>query len=308
MENKYNGYCFVCGKGSFAPYIYLRKNSLEAARCLSCGFVYVTNSPITPSNIADFYTMDAYKGKRVLQETHLYETYYKNAFVGYDEQDLTIRQFAGIIQDIRGLLGNKRDASLLDVGCATGVFLDLARKEKFFVKGVEVSKDLAEYARKEFCLEVYNDLIDAAFPPESFDVVTMLDVIEHIPPSLLSAIIGDIYRILKPGGVLVIRTPAEDALLRGIAKFIFLCSRRKIEFPMHFFYSYEHILSFSSKTLAMLIMRFGFKPCLSRREEENPDRLNMHKIFKTLLRISYIFSGAFGREHKILQYYKKDKK
>lgn len=299
--------CFVCLKGEFEGYLNLTQNQLRAERCSHCGMVFVSNTPITKENISQFYTMDAYKGKRDLQDTSLYETYYENAFVGYDEQDITILQFKRILDDISrhfSLPQNNRPR-LLDVGCASGVFLDIARKKGFDVKGVEISEDLADYARKEFHLDVSHDLIEAGYPTSSFDVVTLLDVIEHLPPSLLEKMIKEIHRVLQPGGILVLRTPGEDAMLRQIAKTLYFGSAKVVEGPMHLFYSYEHILSFSPATLKILFERNEFSHLESRREEENPDRLNMSKLMKFGLQFSYLFSGALGKEHKIIELFRK---
>jgi 2-polyprenyl-3-methyl-5-hydroxy-6-metoxy-1,4-benzoquinol methylase len=209
------------------------------------------------------------------------------------------------LNDICKLTAWATPLELLDIGCATGVFLDMGRKKGLIARGVEISRELAEYARREFGLEVENDIFKASYPSDSFDVVTLLDVIEHIPISDLSNTMVEIYRILRPGGVLVIRTPGEDAFLRAMAKFIFFSSGRQIERPMHLFYSFEHLSSFSSHTLTTFLTRMGFKPYLVKRQEENPDRLNLHPIGKYILYLFYLISKIVNKEHKILQYYKK---
>lgn len=295
--------CFVCTEGSFKPYIFLRTNSLQASRCDFCGMVVVSNSPITPTNISNYYTMAAYQGERDLGDKSLYKTYYQNCFIDYDAQDISIQHFKAILNDICCITNCDTPLDLIDIGCATGVFLDIARKTGFNSKGIEISSELAEYAKREFKLEVENDLFSASYPSESVDVITLLDVIEHIPMSDISKTMLEIYRILKPGGVLVIRTPGEDGFLRMTAKILFFLSARQIERPMHLFYSYEHLSSFSSHTLNIFMTRIGFNPYLIKRQEENPARLNISAIGKFILRMIYLISKIVKKEHKILHYY-----
>lgn len=59
------------------------------------------------------------------------------------------------------------------------------------------------------------------FKDDSFDAVTMLAVLEHLPPRSVPDLIADIHRVLKPGGVLLLTTPPPrtNALLKVLAKF-----------------------------------------------------------------------------------------
>jgi 2-polyprenyl-3-methyl-5-hydroxy-6-metoxy-1,4-benzoquinol methylase len=249
--------------------------------------------------------MSAFEGKRELQDTRLYEGYYRNCFVGYDPTDLTILQFKEILSDIKNIIQPNDHLKLLDIGCATGVFLDLARIEGFYVKGIEISEDLSRYAREKFNLEIQSDLFEAAFPSAQFDVVTMLDVIEHLPLSVADNMVKEISRVVRPGGIVVIKTPSEDALLRSLAKLIFFLGLKRIQAPMHLFYSYEHILNFTPYALQSIFKRHDFKLVLQRRKEENPDRLNISKVTKLALQFTYLFSTLLKRQHKIVQFYRR---
>lgn len=106
---------------------------------------------------------------------------------------------------------HKSAGKLLDIGCATGVFLNKASEHPDWeVQGVEISPHAARIARERYCLEVFTGTLEeAAFENCSFDAVTMWDVFEHLhdPQGSLRVI----HRILKPGGVLVIRVPNLDS-------------------------------------------------------------------------------------------------
>jgi len=265
----------------------------------------VVNSPINPENAAAFYSLEAFEGKRDLQNTDLYKRYYRNCFIGYDPSDLTILQFNKILSDIKKYIRPNNHLKLLDIGCATGVFLDLARANGWNVKGIEISEDLSTYARDQFGLEVKNDLYEASFRSAEFDVVTLLDVVEHLPPSSASDMLKEISRIVKPGCVVVIRTPSEDACLRALAKAIFFASFHKLQEQMHLFYSFEHILNFTPDALQYIFQRNGFRLISQRREEENPNRLNISKISKFILQFTYMFSALLKRQHKMIHIYQR---
>ncbi len=100
---------------------------------------------------------------------------------------------------------------LLDVGCATGIFLDGMRQFGWQVQGVEPVPSAAEYARVRFGLDVFCGQLEAAnFPGRSFDVITLWDVLEHVhEPRLLLA---EIARLLRPGGLLILSLPNPDSL------------------------------------------------------------------------------------------------
>jgi 2-polyprenyl-3-methyl-5-hydroxy-6-metoxy-1,4-benzoquinol methylase len=124
---------------------------------------------------------------------------------GYAEKEREVRQEA------RGLLTHLRDRTgkLLEIGCAAGFFLDEARARGFDVVGLELNRKLVDEARRERGLDVKNvSVLDAEFPPRTFDVVVANRVLEHIP--CLNEALGSIARWLKPGGVLLVSGPFEQ--------------------------------------------------------------------------------------------------
>ena len=96
---------------------------------------------------------------------------------------------------------------LLDIGCGSGFFLESARKTgNWQVFGVETSPQAVKTARQVYGLDVIEGTLeDADFKAETFEVVTLWDVLEHMHDP--SATLIEIHRILKPGGILVIRVP-----------------------------------------------------------------------------------------------------
>lgn len=83
-----------------------------------------------------------------------------------------------------------------------------------------------------------------------FDVVTMLAVIEHFEPAVIPALLKEIRRVLKRGGILIVTTPLPwtDLLLKALSK-VNLVSRSEIE---------EHKAAYNSEHLSSLFRLAGF--------------------------------------------------
>ncbi len=93
---------------------------------------------------------------------------------------------------------------LLDVGCSSGAFLHSAVKLGYLAEGVEPAERAAATAQASG-LKVFRGLLhEAKYPDASFDAVTLLEVIEHLQNPL--ALLQEIQRILKPGGILLVGT------------------------------------------------------------------------------------------------------
>ncbi|HEX5472368.1 MAG TPA: class I SAM-dependent methyltransferase, partial [Lacipirellulaceae bacterium] len=104
-----------------------------------------------------------------------------------------------------------RRLRVCELGCGTGGNL-VALADSHDVVGVECSPQALAYARQSLGNRVrYGRLPhEIDLPPESFDVVLMTDVLEHIEDDASSAIAA--LRLLRPGGVLVATVPAYQWL------------------------------------------------------------------------------------------------
>jgi SAM-dependent methyltransferase len=130
---------------------------------------------------------------------------------------------------------------LLEVGCARGDFLRVAR-ESFDVSGVEPNPSLADDAEK--VAPIYRDVIET-LPWHDFDVITSFHVIEHVDsPKRFVAAMAD---RIKSGGLLVLETPDINSLPFQLMK------RRWRQFiPEHYFF-------FDPSTMTRLLSDSGFK-------------------------------------------------
>ena len=191
-------------------------------RCRNCGLVYTNPRPperalregYSQAVDEDYIQEDASRGINAHMSLHV------------------IKKFA-------------HGGAVLDVGCSTGYFLNAARLD-FAAHGLEPSHWAAKFARDKLNLDVREGTLeDQAFPPAHFDVVTLIDVIEHLPDPL--GALKAAHRLLKPGGVLYIVTPNIRSLSAMILRGKWWGLR-----PGHIHY-------FSPKTLAAMLEKSGFE-------------------------------------------------
>lgn len=133
---------------------------------------------------------------------------------------------------------------LLDVGTGTGALLDIALEFGFQAIGLEPDKKFVQKKGGRALRIVNSTLEKSDFKPNSFDVITMFDVLEHMQD--LNSTLKKINLILKPGGLLVISTPNTNSL-----SFKLMGSN----WP-HF--KKEHVYYFSPKSLQILIKKYNF--------------------------------------------------
>jgi SAM-dependent methyltransferase len=137
---------------------------------------------------------------------------------------------------------------ILDIGCATGIFLHEMASMGWQAAGVEPVEHAAEYARARFGLEIFSGtLAQAPYESGTFDVVTFWDVLEHTfsPAQELA----HAARLLVPGGLVAINVPNWESVDRRL-------------FGPHWigFDPPRHLYVFTESTLTALLHQAGFQP------------------------------------------------
>ena len=156
----------------------------------------------------------------------------------------------------------KTGGKILDIGCATGYFLDAALQDGFEPYGVEISEYASRIAKEKFGSEnIFTGTIeDVNFPNDSFDVIVMSDLLEHVRNPLIT--LKKIFNLLKKDGVVFITTPDTDSFSNKLMGKGW--SHYKTE---HFFYfnfnSFKHLaqecgfeIDFFSKTKKALNIEY----------------------------------------------------
>jgi SAM-dependent methyltransferase len=238
--------CVLCGCGE-AEVLY-RLGDLRVQRCLQCGLAAI--NPRIPEEDA----------------AGLYEAYFtRGEAAGRAADSDGCKCYGGYIRDVErqrsrpihlNRVHRRRLATLgalapgrrlLDVGTAGGFFLLDARARGWSTIGLEISLSAAAYAQSQGLEVLRGTVREAALGEETFDAVSMWDVIEHLHDPVRD--LRKVRRALRPGGVLAISTPNFDSVIRTI--------RGK---RWHGFKLDEHLSLFSPHTIGLLLEETGFDP------------------------------------------------
>jgi len=100
----------------------------------------------------------------------------------------------------------KEKRRILDVGCGTGTLLRYLSRYGC-AQGVDVDEQAIEFCHKRGVHQVQKvDSFPLPFEDDTFDLVTLLDVLEHIDDD--EGTLRELYRIVRPGGMLMLAVPA----------------------------------------------------------------------------------------------------
>jgi SAM-dependent methyltransferase len=164
-----------------------------------------------------------------------------------------------MLADLRAHRANKlipstlRAGRILDIGCGTYPYFlaHTSFAEKFAIDQLPLPQQTASELKIEsftLDLEVEPHL---PFEDNYFEAVTLLAVVEHLDPELMAMLFKEVYRTLKPGGMVVLTTPAawSDGLLKFMAR-INLVSAEEI---------HEHAYAYTLPLLGWYFGQAGFE-------------------------------------------------
>lgn len=194
-------------------------------QCNRCGLVY-TDPRLDQRDIFDTY--------EAVEDT-LY----------VEEREGRVLTFERHLKPLEQLAGPPAGRPLLDVGCHTGVFVEIAARHGWDAWGVELSRWAVERAQARGLRVAQGTLETADLPEAHFDVVTMWDVIEHLTDP--RGALEQAYRLLKPGGLVVVHTIDIDSLFARL-----MGARWPWLMEMHIYY-------FSRRTLRAMLEQSGFQ-------------------------------------------------
>lgn len=228
--------CSLCGKASLEA-IERRVDPYTVYRCRFCDFAFVNPQP----------------GLETLKKTYDQSGYYEEWVTAQAKPRKKLWQHRA-----ERVLGGLAAGRLLDVGCGEGSFLHAAKTLGWQVTGTEISAEGVRLARQQWQIEAFcGSLEEARFPDNSFDVVTLWHVIEHVPDP--KATLKEAARVARSGGRIVIACPNRRARLfnaayrigRGRAMHLFDPSDREL----HLSYFTVGSLGFLARQCGLQVVR-----------------------------------------------------
>jgi len=178
----------------------------------------------------------------------------------------------------------RQGARVLDIGCGFGSFLQRAREAGYSVAGVEPNAEAWAGACKALGDGVVSNgtLPQVKLPAGSADVVTTLDVLEHVPLMDHAAFARAVAEVLAPGGIWIIKVPSTEGLYYHASAMVARLMPRIGAVFMHRLwqtdYEFPHQVYFSRVTLGAWLQRYGFVMMGSTYLPEVPLRTIIHRL------------------------------
>lgn len=284
--------CKVCGANDLMTKYRLR--DFDVMACRSCGTVslYMKGGGGEPE---DVYSSDYFNERSAY--------FFGNSVVdpAEGEESSSIADFKRGLDLIEGM---KKPGRLLDIGCAMGVFLALAKERGWDVRGTDVSEFAVKFASERFGMDCRKgSLRDAGFPDRYFDVITMWDVLEHFEDPLCE--LEEVRRVLADDGVLIFDTPNEESLMRLLAHMAYVGTGGALSYPVKKLYHEFHLYYYSPRTVRLLFERAGFKIVELRKKTIPITKARGNRAEKMIVSFLSRFERATHREFEMLGIVKK---
>jgi 2-polyprenyl-3-methyl-5-hydroxy-6-metoxy-1,4-benzoquinol methylase len=190
--------CPVCTSNQIQKSLLVKDYSVSSENfeiwtCTACSFRFTQDIP-TQSQIGKYYRSDNYISHTNTSKGLINRLY---LFI----RKITLCQKRSLLQSSTGL----NTGTLLDIGAGTGAFASFMKSSGWRVTGLEPDQDARNRASSINGISLLPSDQLFAFPPESFDCITLWHVLEHVHE--LDAYMKQLYKILKPKGRLLIAVP-----------------------------------------------------------------------------------------------------
>jgi SAM-dependent methyltransferase len=208
-----------------------QKDQWRYLRCLNCDLVSLYPRP-TPKMLMEYY-------RDYLSDT-------PEDISKWEAMTKPIIAKSADLINSRSRTGGKK---ILDIGCGYGFLLKEMKARGWDVQGLEVSQTGREYTQRNWNVPVYSKPLEhLGLPANTFDVVTLLYVIEHVfnPLSLLN----EINRVLKQEGFVLLRWPHTTPVVKILGP---------LSKKLDLYHTPYHLYDFSPKTIERLLFLTGFQ-------------------------------------------------
>jgi SAM-dependent methyltransferase len=235
----------------------------QVVRCRSCTLHFVNPRPV---------------GELILQS---YASGEDATFVS--QNDNRVNSFRKVLRRVLSSRSFKDGKGLrfLDIGCAGGASLEAARSLGFEPIGIEPNRWMADFGRRTYGVQIRDGILEPGmFPPESFEVITLWDVLEHLPhPRTVLQIICD---LLRPNGTLIVSYPDFASVMGRILR-----DRWPFWLTVHLLYYDRRTIGLQLKTCGLHEdFSFSYWPTLALGYafDRATDRIPGLKPFRSVLR------------------------
>lgn len=259
--------CPVCGAQDVRPK--LRTHGVDVLQCRACALAF-------------WLPEDGFDSAR------LYDGHYfagDDVSAGYDDYAVLEPALRATFRRRLESLRAKPGAWLLDVGAAYGFAASEAERAGFRVAGLEICAEAAVRAAAQLNGRVVRaSAVELPFASARFDVITLWDVIEHLPDPHRA--VAEIARCLRPGGRLALTTGDVGSLVARLSGV-----------RWHLYTIPEHLFFFSRRSLHLLLEAHGLRIERMRAQGASyPIGYLAERLRKTLLgpksRFGYVFRNA----------------
>ena len=199
--------CPICNSSEINSFLVCKDHTVSRetfiiVQCVSCGFKF-TNPRPEENKLGDYYKSEDYVSHSNTKKGFINSTYQM------------VRKYT-LLKKLQLISKYFKTGNILDIGCGTGEFLNTCKQAKWNTIGIEPSADARKMAVESFGLDVRDEGEIYNLESESFDVITMWHVLEHVPK--LNERIEDLKRLIKPNGIIIIAVPNCNSLDAQIYK------------------------------------------------------------------------------------------
>ena len=231
LYNSPESICPLCGSDSILELYHITRynNPFSITTCRECSFQFM-NPRFNQKVIEQFYNKEYYEGTA--------------DYAYFDERDT--EKFPPYVLEKRVEKIHRfiKSGKFLDVGSSFGGLLNSAKKY-YMPFGIEVSPYAGNYTKKEYGDSIHiGTLVNHSFKKQSFSVITMIEVLEHLHNPVVS--LKECYDLLAEGGLFVIQTANMDGIQAKILK------------DNYAYYMPGHLSYFTKNNLTNTLKNIGF--------------------------------------------------
>jgi 2-polyprenyl-3-methyl-5-hydroxy-6-metoxy-1,4-benzoquinol methylase len=288
--------CPVCQNNTFVEFLKVQDYTVSQEKftiqeCKNCSFKF-TNPRPDLTQIGDYYKAESYISHTNTSKGLIAKLY-------HSVRKYTLKGKLNLINSLSPTKGK-----LLDVGCGTGMFLNVCRENGWTVNGIEPDGGARQIAEEINKAAIKTEIL-SSFKNETFEIITMWHVLEHV--HLLNETVDWLKERLNEKGYLIIAVPNHES--------------KDAEIYQEHWAAYDvprHLYHFSQKSIKQLFEQKGFslKETLPMKFDSfyvsmlstkyQSGKINYIKAFLDGLKSNLSAGGNNGNYSSLIYIFKKD--